>query len=131
MWERIDRKITAEYDINTGKGTVTADIVFFKQAIKQINSANVLREENLRKIMQLEKSAPVLIALCDYLERKPFISVQEIADVLQISYNTATKYVKMMEDLEMLKQINEQSRYRVFYYDNYIKIFDTKSEAVI
>lgn len=95
--------------------------------MKQIDSANALRQKNPHKIMLLEKSAPVLIPLCDYLERKPLVSVQEIADVLQISYNTATKYVKIMEELEILRQINQQSRYRIFYYDNYIKVFDTQS----
>lgn len=55
--------------------------------------------------------------------QKPVVSVQEISDVLHISYNTATKYVKMMEELEILKQVNEQSRYRIFSYDKYLKIF--------
>lgn len=80
-------------------------------------------EENLRKISILEKSASVLNSLCDYLVQKPLVSIQEISDALQISYNTATKYVKMMEELEILKQINEQSRYRIFSYDKYLKIF--------
>lgn len=94
-------------------------------AIRQIDKANALRVENLKKVMSLEKSASVLISLCDYLEQKPIISVQESADFLSVSYNTATKYVKIMEELEILKQVNEQSRYRVFSYDRYVKIFDT------
>lgn len=93
-------------------------------AIRQIDMANSLREENLYKIKLFEKSAPVLSSLCDYLERKPFVSIQEIADTLQISFNTATKYVKMLEEIEIIKQINEQSRYRIFSCDKYLKIFD-------
>lgn len=94
-------------------------------AIRQIDMANALREENLKRIMRLEKSASVLSSLCDYLEQKPIISVQESADFLSVSYNTATKYVKIMEELKILKQVNEQSRYRIFSYDRYVKIFDT------
>ena len=46
-----------------------------EQAIKQVDSANALRQENLRKIMLLEKSASVLITFCDFLEQKPLVSI--------------------------------------------------------
>lgn len=49
----------------------------------------------------------------------------EIAESLKISYNTVTKYVRMMEELKILNQTNEQKRYRIFSYDKYIKIFNT------
>lgn len=96
-------------------------------AIRQIGLANTLREKNAQKIVPLGKSASVLLSFCDYLEQKPLVSVQEIADILRISYNTATKYVKIMEKLEILKQVNGQSRYRIFSYDKYLEIFDTQS----
>lgn len=74
----------------------------------------------------LEKSAPVLNSLCEYLVQNSLVSVQEISDVLHIPYNTATKYGKIMEELEILKQANEQSRYRIFSYNRYVKIFETR-----
>lgn len=92
-------------------------------AISQVDSADTLRGENLKKIELSGKSVQILTSILDYLQQKPLISVQEVADVLQISYNTATKYVKTMEELEIIKQINEQSRYRIFSYDKYMKIF--------
>ena len=100
-------------------------IISAELVIRQIDKANALREENLKKITKLEKSASLLISFCDYLEHKPVISIQESAEFLSVSYNTATKYVKIMEELEILKQVNEQSRYRIFNYDRYMKIFDT------
>lgn len=94
-------------------------------AIRQINLANTLKEENVQKIMLLGTPVPVLLSLCDYLEQKALVSVQEIADLLRISYNTAMKYVKIMEEIKILKQVNEQSRYHIFSYDKYLEIFDT------
>lgn len=98
-------------------------IVSVEHTISQIDLAMSLREKNLKKITSWGKSATVLLAIYEQIERQPIVSVQNIADTQNVSYNTATKYVKMMEELSMLKQMNEQSRYRLFAYADFLEIF--------
>lgn len=98
-------------------------ITSVEHTISQINLATSLREENLRKITLQGKSATVLFAIYEQIERQPVVSIQNIADIQNISYNTATKYVKMMEELSILKQMNEQSRYRLFAHTDFMELF--------
>ncbi len=43
--------------------------------------------------------------------------------MLGIAYNTASKNIGILQELGILEQSNEQSRYRQYHYDRLLRIF--------
>ncbi len=94
--------------------------------IRQLEQADTVKIESITKINTTNstpKTEKILLGICDYVELKPIISVKEIAENFQITYNTAAKMIDMLVDLKILRLKHEQSRYKGFYYEKYIMIF--------
>lgn len=98
-------------------------ITSVEYTISEKDLATSLSEENSKKITSQGKSAAVLLAIYKQIECRPVVSVQNIADTQNFAYNTETKYVKMMEELSIRKQMNDQSRYRLFSFADFLEIF--------
>lgn len=97
-----------------------------QMVIKQLERADMVRIKSISKINAtnlMPKTVKQLLEICDYIERKPIISVKEIAENFQIAYNTAAKMIDILGDLKILRLVNEQSRYREYYYEKYIDAF--------
>ena len=95
--------------------------------IEKLNKSNwassrveVQKLTKTRPVCENVKSLPIVY---DFIENKPVFSIKEVAKQTGISYNTAAKAVDMLVELKILIKINEQTRYKLFCYMEYIDIF--------
>ncbi len=58
------------------------------------------------------------------LFQSPVISVQEFADRMDISYNTAQSLIKKFVACAILSELTEQKRNRRFYFKRYIELLE-------
>lgn len=82
-----------------------------------------IREEAERKILELGKKAKNARKLLTLLYKRPIVSVNEIAEFLQITHQTANALVKDLVGLELLKEITGYRRNRVFAFGRYLALF--------
>jgi len=94
-----------------------------ENAIDQIVQAYDLRCENKQKLNSYEKAVKNLSVIYDFIEQNPVLSVKEVAKQTGISYNTAAKAVELLVKLKILYKKNEQTRYKLFCYKEYLDIF--------
>ena len=50
------------------------------------------------------------------MSQKPFFGIEELRIDCNITHSTATKMVNLFVGLDLVKQVNEKQRYRVYEY---------------
>lgn len=81
-----------------------------------------LRHRNLAKINAVDATSKMLIKIFNYLESHPIIDITKTSRELGLAYNTVSKGVHKLIDLEILEPTKNVSRNRVFGYEEYLKI---------
>lgn len=66
---------------------------------------------------------PFLPIASSLLEEKPIINVEQVSKMLGIAYNTVAKNIGILQELGILEQSNNQSRYCQYHYERLLRIF--------
>ena len=86
-----------------------------------------LRETDRDKIInELGRVAGNALKVHELLFRFPLVSVNPIADMLEVSFTSANRLVERLVDIGILIEATGNARNRVFQYQNYINIFSDK-----
>lgn len=94
-----------------------------ENALLQIEKANKLRHMMIEDIKSYKKTTQTLMNLYNLVEEKPIINVEQASKMLGIAYNTAAKNIGILQELGILEQSNDQSRYRQYHYERLLQIF--------
>lgn len=89
-------------------------------ALETIKTVLAMTDRHKKILIQKRVSSPLAIALLDYLFIKPHLSVQEIADHFDTSYQTAQTLITHFVKNGILKEITGQKRYKRFRYWEYL-----------
>ncbi len=82
-----------------------------------------LREKYEAKISRLGRKVPRARKLLLYLFSHPIVSVNEVADMLGVRYETANNLVADFERLHILTEMTGYSRNRLFRMGDYVALF--------
>ena len=86
-----------------------------------------LRETDRDKIIhELGRVAGNALKVHELLFRFPLVSVNPVADMLEVSFTSANRLVERLVDIGVLAEATGNARNRVFQYQNYINIFSDK-----
>lgn len=66
------------------------------------------------------------ILLLHALLRNPFVKVEDVTQICNVSYKAANDLVKQMCDDKILVETTGQSRNRIFVFDAYLSLFDKR-----
>lgn len=58
-----------------------------------------------------------------YIEKNPYISVNDISREFGMAYNTAAKYIEILCEMGVLLKTEGQMRYRLFRFDGLLRLF--------
>ncbi len=112
------------------KGNYEQWVKFFLQALMEsaedatstIDELTALHDKNAAVIAGMGRGTKNAMLVFDYLEKNPIIEIGKTAEVLGITFNTASGAVKRLADAEILKQTTNASRNRTFAYEDYLAI---------
>ncbi|MBD5137046.1 MAG: hypothetical protein HDT39_13995 [Lachnospiraceae bacterium] len=95
-----------------------------EMAVAKTNQA-IMRLEQIHKntliSIQNEKQKSLLQEVSVFIEENPVFVIYDIEQEFQISYNTAAKSVAILEKYDLVKEISNKQRYRVYCYEHYLK----------
>jgi DNA-binding MarR family transcriptional regulator len=106
---------------------------FFLRGVCEVSTQ---ASETARRILALRESDRALIAerlgraaggghrLLEHLYETPIVSVNDVRDLIGVSYAAANQLVDRLVDAGMLEEITGQTRRRRFRYAAYIRLFD-------
>lgn len=82
-----------------------------------------IRKKNLDKIANCRKTVKAIKTVYDLIERHPIIDVKTLAEKAEISYNTGAAALKLLCELDILKQSNDMARNRDYAYAEFLNCF--------
>ena len=83
----------------------------------------VLRSDVEQRILSLGKKAKNARGLLNFLYRRPFISPNQVAEMFQVTHQTANSLIRDFERLDILKETTGYQRNRVFQFERYLALF--------
>lgn len=69
----------------------------------------------------IEKQRELLENIVIYMEETPVFTVADIEKEFHIAYNTAAKMITILEKHDVVKEISEKQRYRIYCYEKYVQ----------
>ena len=94
-----------------------------KHGIETYKSIIILREEYERKISTLGARTKNAQNLLEQMYKTPILSVRSVEKVLEISFSSANRLLKSMEEMGILTQIRGHSQGRLFVLEKYLDLF--------
>lgn len=95
-----------------------------REATETARAIVSLREAHRNKIInELGRVAGNALKVHEALFRFPLVSVNPIAEMLDVSFTSANKLIERMVELDILVEATGNARNRVFRYQDYINIF--------
>ena len=105
-------------------------IAFFLKGVIEVsnNSINAarkiiqLKESILEKLLEGRVSSIHAVKLIDLLYEQPVISINDVADFLEITHQSANNLVTRFEDIGILTEITGKQRYKRYIFIEYVRI---------
>jgi len=99
-------------------------LIFFLRGVSEQSQDAVVRagrlldlREHYREQFQAARAAARLLQVVDLLFDRPLLKVNQIAEALEVSFNSASQYVRQLEDAGALCEITGKARNRVYRAD--------------
>ncbi|MDO8261662.1 MAG: Fic family protein, partial [Gallionella sp.] len=124
-------------DVRT-QGDWEAWVDFFLEGVEQTATGAVVTARRLVSLFQQDgqrvqgvgRGAANLLRVLDSLRQRPLCSLRQIAQRTGISFPTATKAMKALQEIGIARELTGQRRNRVFVYDAYLNILNEGGEAL-
>ena len=94
------------------------------QAVKTAKNIIQLFTEDRKKIEDLGRPAASALLVHHYLEKHSVTDIGKIAEHCNITIPTATKSIKHLESLGIVKEITGKERHKIYTYQRYLDILN-------
>jgi len=118
------------------RGAWEAWLRFFLRGVAEQSCDAVLRagrlqdlREQYRQRFQSMRAAARLLQVIDLLFARPVVSIPQVAEALDVSHQSATRYVETLEVEDVLREITGQARNRVYRADAVLEAIEGPMEA--
>ncbi len=95
-----------------------------KMAVTKTNQA-IMKLEQIHKntlaSIENEKQKSLLQEVSVFMEENPIFAIHDIEQEFHTAYNTAAKSVAILEKHDLVREISNKQRYRVYCYEHYLK----------
>ncbi len=91
-----------------------------ESAFQTVGNILHLRENHKKLLLKRKIASPYAIALLDYLFERPHVSIKEVAEHLEISYQTANLLMTQFVEVEILKELTGKKRDKRYSYWEYL-----------
>lgn len=103
---------------------LTGVIETAQEAVEIARRITAIREEDLKKISSIGRTGENALVIYEGLFDKPTISIEEAARKLDISIATSGRLLDRLCDEDILSNLDNRKRKKVFIYKRYIDVFD-------
>lgn len=97
------------------------------KAVETLSSMIKLKGDIENHIRQnYGKRSTNAIILLHALFRNPFITIDQASNICSVTYKAANDLVKLMQNDNIVREMTGQNRNRMFVFDAYLSLFDSK-----
>ncbi len=94
-----------------------------EESIDVLTRLSEMKKKYSDVLKRLGKREKLGLKLVNYMLEEPILTVSEAESVLEVSYPTANSLIKELVNLNVLTQVSNKNRNRLFSLESYIDIF--------
>ena len=98
------------------------------QAFKTAQSIVSLFKKDEEKIKQLKKDTAGVLKVYNYLKKHPISNITKITKSSKSSPQTVSRSLKILEEIDLVKELTGKYNNKIFIYKNYINIINQGTE---
>lgn len=87
-------------------------------------------QEDQAKIQRTGRAAGSALRVPQVLQKRPIASLRELTKRTELSFQTVSAGVRVLERLGMIRELTGKKRYRFFGYEQYLAILREGTEAL-
>ena len=101
-----------------------------EQATETARELITMFEENRRRIAALGRSAPSALRVHEFMQSRPVVTIQTVADSLNTSFPTAGVALQKLSELGIVRETTGKRRGRIYTYSDYLAILERGTEPL-
>lgn len=101
-----------------------------QQAVTTANRLTAMIHEDREKAQGLKRRAGSALRVLDVLTRTPVVTVARVTRETGIVPSSASKALKAMTEMGLIKEITGRKRNRLFSYDRYVRVLSEGTEPL-
>ena len=94
------------------------------QAVATARRLQELFNGDRQRVAALGRASGSVLRLHDYLQNNPIVTIQKAAEATGLTRPTIATALKLLADLQIVKEMTGKERHRLFVYDKYINILN-------
>lgn len=103
---------------------LTGIIQTSKEAVEIARNITELKNNDIKKISSLGRLSESALTIYESLFSKPTIRIEEVSKLLNVSVSTAGRLLNKLVGEDILKNLNNKKKDKIFVYQKYIDIFN-------
>ncbi len=101
-----------------------------EQASETARDLIAMFEAHRQMIGTLGRAAPSALRVHEFMQARPIVTIQTVADGLQISFPTASGALENLEELDIVRETTGKQRGRIYAYSDYLALLDRGTEPL-
>lgn len=101
-----------------------------EQAAETARDLIVMFEAHRQQIATLGRSAPSVLRVHEFMQARPIVMTQTIADGLKTSFPTASSALEKLVELGIVRETTGKQRGRIYAYSDYLALLDRGTEPL-
>ncbi len=101
-----------------------------EQASETAREPLAMFEEHRHRITKLGRSTPSALRVHEFMQARPVVAIQTVAEGLNISFPTASGALKRLVELGIVREMTGKRRGRLYVYSAYIALLDSGTEPL-
>jgi len=101
-----------------------------EQASETARELIAMFDVHRQKIGTLGRSAPSALRVHEFMQARPIVTIQTVADALNTSFPTASGALEKLAELKILRETTGKQRGRIYAYSDYLALLDRGTEPL-
>jgi Fic family protein len=101
-----------------------------EQASETARDLIAMFEAHRQQIATLRRSAPSALRVHEFMQARPIVTIQTVADGLNTSFPTASGALEKLAELGIVRETTGKQRGRIYAYSDYLALLDRGTEPL-
>jgi Fic family protein len=101
-----------------------------EQAADTARELMILFDRDRAAIRAFGRSAPSILRVHEFLQRRPIVTIRAVSKELQLSFPTVGKALELMAAAGIVREMTGKRRHRLFAYSKYLSLLDKGTEPL-
>jgi Fic family protein len=101
-----------------------------EQSSETARALIVMFDQHRQNISSLGRAAPSALRVHEFMQARPIVTIQTVADALHTSFPTARSALEKLTELKIVRETTGKQRGRKYAYSDYLALLDRGTDPL-